>query len=146
MSKTIVAYYKEEPYSVIVDESFVCPGSIHVNYKGYAMIHQSGKNKRLHRIIAKAKVGEVVDHINGNKLDNRLCNLRVTNSRGNAMNRRAKGYYKIKQTGKFHAQIKVGDRRISIGHYSTEEEARQAYVTAHAKYFREFSPYYKGGN
>ena len=58
-----------------------------------------GKNKtlRLHRLIIEAKPGEIVDHINRNKLDNRLSNLRICSQKENTHNtdkyESAKGYY-----------------------------------------------------
>ena len=44
--------------------------------------------KRMHREIVGAKPGEIVDHINGDTLDNRRCNLRIVTPRENGQNRR----------------------------------------------------------
>ena len=61
------------------------------NDNGYVMkkTRQNGKNVsiRLHRLIAQPPKGLVVDHINGNKLDNRRENLRCVSSAINAWNR-----------------------------------------------------------
>src|SRR4051812_25890520 len=51
---------------------------------GYAI---SWKNGRMHRFIMNAEKGQIVDHINGNKLDNRKSNLRFVTASQNAQNR-----------------------------------------------------------
>ena len=55
------------------------------------------KTVRLHRLVIGAKDNEIVDHINRNKLDNRLCNLRICSFKDNIHNSDrhefAKGYY-----------------------------------------------------
>ena len=62
----------------------------HINDNGYVVWRglENGTKKtiRLHREVIKAKDSEIVDHINRNKLDNRLCNLRITSYRENACN------------------------------------------------------------
>lgn len=73
----------------------------HINDNGYVVWRgiENGVKKtiRLHREVIKAKDGEVVDHINRNKLDNRLCNLRITSQKENTHNSdrydNAKFYY-----------------------------------------------------
>lgn len=52
--------------------------------EGYACRKENGKHLGMHRVILKTK--GFVDHINGNGLDNRRCNLRKTNHSRNAMN------------------------------------------------------------
>lgn len=64
-----------------------------VNSEGYVIrtVNIDGKSyqRRIHRIIADAPDGVMVDHINGNKLDNRRCNLRYANTQQNSLNRRS---------------------------------------------------------
>lgn len=55
-------------------------------YKKYVISYKLGS---IHRFIVKAKKGDIVDHINGNTMDNRLLNLRIVNSSQNSMNRKA---------------------------------------------------------
>lgn len=58
---------------------------------------------RLHRLVAKAPKGSIVDHVNRNVLDNRLCNLRITTHQVNNRNRskqvRRDGIYTNPLTG-----------------------------------------------
>lgn len=76
-----------------------------------------------------------IDHINGIPNDNRICNLRNVNQNKNQWNRKAaKGYYLNKDVNKYVSQIAVNKRIIYLGIYSSEQEARQAYLNAKEKY------------
>ncbi len=107
-------------------------------------------NKRtyfLHRLIMNPPKGMVVDHINGDTLDNRRENLRVCTQFENMSNRKTntnnkfgfKGVNYHKQSGKYRARISVANRRISLGLYSTPEDAFEAYKNASKIYHKEFS-------
>ena len=119
----------------------------HTNYCMY--YNPSNKTqKKLHRLITNAKTGEVVDHINGNGLDNRKCNLRLTTQRGNNKNARKrrnaktsnyKGTHFSKGESKWKAQIQVDGKKMSLGTYLTEIEAAKAYNRAALKYHKEFA-------
>jgi hypothetical protein len=76
-----------------------------------------------------------LDHINGIRDDNRICNLRSVTSQQNQWNRiTAKGYYWNKKNKKWRAQIKLDKKVIHLGYFITEEEARTAYLQAKEKY------------
>lgn len=85
----------------------------------------------------------VIDHINGNKLDNRIENLRMVNQRVNMQNNKAHrqgklvGCYFDKREGRYKAQIQVGKKVIHLGYYNTEEEAHNIYVSA-CKHIEEY--------
>lgn len=87
-----------------------------------------------------------VDHLNGNTMDNRKENLRVCTQKQNSANRRHKGYSFDKESGKYKANIRVNGVLKNLGRYDTPEEAREVYKNAHAKVFKEFSPYHKEEN
>jgi len=76
-----------------------------------------------------------IDHINGNRHDNRIENLRLVTNHQNQHNRtKAKGYSIITRTGKYGAKIGLNNKTIHIGTYKTEDEAHQAYLEAKKKY------------
>lgn len=101
---------------------------------------------RLHRQIMQPSPGMFVDHINGNRLDNRRENLRVCTPSENVRNQKRsstntsgfKGVYWDKNAEKWKAQIQSGGKKINLGHYQTPEAAHQAYCSASKKYHGEF--------
>jgi hypothetical protein len=104
--------------------------------KGYRdicfKINKKIYNLRAHQFIyymATNKIVEQIDHINGNKLDNRIENLReVTNQQNQFNKRKVKGYYK--KNNKFSSEIKLNGKKIKLGCFETKEEAHQAYLNA----------------
>jgi hypothetical protein len=109
------------------------------NNLGYNAIGCNGKMYRRHRIIASAYLGLdidnpklVVDHINHDKVNNCVDNLRIVSYQQNQFNRIAKGYYYNKPNKKYQAQIRVNEKILYLGSYDTPEEARQSYLRAKA--------------
>jgi|TARA_B110000285_G_scaffold205293_1_gene242941 hypothetical protein len=107
--------------------------------KGYKRINlcHEGKQKHytIHRIIAYTYLGldinnpkKVIDHINRDKLDNQVSNLRVVSQQQNQFNTKAKGYYK--HINKYEAKIQINGKKICLGTYETETEAHNAYLIA----------------
>lgn len=70
-----------------------------------------------------------IDHINGVRDDNRIINLRDVTNQQNQFNRKVKGVTQ-RTNGKWRARIGINGKRISLGDFDTEEEARQAYLDA----------------
>jgi hypothetical protein len=99
----------------------------------------------MHRLIMKSKPNEIIDHINGNGLDNRKQNLRICTHIQNSYNRRknannTSGYKGVKRAcGNYYsqlrkkgiikwvAQINHEGKRIHLGVYDTKEEAAKIY-------------------
>ena len=102
-------------------------------------------SKPMHKLIMNAPKGFVIDHINGNTLDNRRCNLRVCTQAENSRNRKTSentisGYKGvIKKKNRWQARIMYNSEHINLGFFSTPQEAHEAYCAAALKYFGEFA-------
>jgi hypothetical protein len=122
------------------------------NSKGYIQVctNLSGtkKNYEVHRVIWVYVYGEIknqIDHINGIRHDNRLCNLRQVTPQQNTMNRKKtsktnkfKGIYYLKNKKKWIAEICFEKQRKYLGSFNTPEEAGQAYESAAKNVFKEY--------
>lgn len=115
----------------------------YLNVHGYAQ--EAKRGTLLHRMVMDAPLGVQVDHINGDKLDNRRENLRLCNNAQNARNqvRRITGqstYKGVRRNGKrWQAQIGALGIHKTLGTYSTEEEAALAYNAAARHHFGAFA-------
>lgn len=76
-----------------------------------------------------------IDHINRDRSDNRISNLRDVAHRDNMNNMdqvdSAKGYYK--SGNKYKAQIRMNGKQVYLGRFDNEEKAKQAYIEAREK-------------
>ena len=121
-----------------------------VGYKdtgGYLQICVDGRSHLSHRLAWLYVYGEwpkgEIDHINGSKSDNRICNLRIATRSQNMANsgtrKVSKGVSWHKHSGKWNARIRIDGRDVSLGYYRTVEDAREAYRLAAIKHFGEFA-------
>jgi hypothetical protein len=90
---------------------------------------------KIHRLLATQFIPNpnnlpCVDHIDINKLNNNLENLRWVTYSQNSRNKDCKGYYWHKQRQKYQVQYSLNNKRHYIGYYKTKEEARDAYLNA----------------
>lgn len=128
----------------------------HLGSGGYARrtIHLGrGKGKQdpkgiwMHRELMKPEQGFFVDHINGNRLDNRKSNLRIVSNLQNCWNKRilnknTSGYKGVswkKDKMKFKAYITVNTKQVHLGYFNCPLEAAKAYDEAALKYFGEYA-------
>ena len=103
----------------------------------------------MHRLIMNTPDGMVVDHINGNGLDNQKVNLRNCTDGENKRNRNMprgntsglKGVSWSKQNKKWDARISTNNKQICLGTFSNKEDAYRAYVDACQKYHGNFAKY-----
>lgn len=110
----------------------------------YASARVGNRHVKLHHlVVGHPSVGLQVDHINGNKLDNRRCNLRLATNSQNCQNkppgmgREWKGIRKSKCG--WMARIRTPDGRICLGTFKTEVEAARAYNEAAKRLHGEFA-------
>ena len=121
-----------------------------VNQDGYIRIETLGAAMMAHRLAWFVTYGmwpkEELDHINCNRADNRLVNLREATRAENTRNARTpvrntsgfKGVSFHKRMGKWQAQIQNG-KVIFLGYYDSPEEAHQAYVMAASRFHGDFA-------
>lgn len=105
-----------------------------LNHNGY-VYNNSKSSEFLHRRILNCT--SIVDHINGNRLDNRKCNLRPINKSQNQMNVNYSGISNYKD--KFHAHIKINQKMLFLGSYVYEDEALYARWYAEKLLFKEYA-------
>lgn len=104
-------------------------------------------NIRMHRQILVVPPGIEIDHINGDGLDNRRCNLRVATTIENARNRPLrrdnqsgyKGVYWSKEHRVWRASIRVNKRLVYLGSFETKVLAAHAYDRAALEHFGAFA-------
>jgi hypothetical protein len=112
---------------------------------GYAVrkVYQAGKLTRIfmHRVILNAQPGQLVDHIDGNRLNNTRANLRIVTPSQNQWNR-AKNHsgsspYKgvSLHTRGWMARVRVYGKRIHLGYFVTPELAARVYDAAALHFF-----------
>lgn len=115
----------------------------------YARGTVNGKHMLMHRFITGAPAGVMIDHINGDGLDNRRENLRHADHSRNKQNAkrrsqrftsRYKGVHKEPIYGhKWIAQLCVNGKVVVVGRCDSEEEAARAYNEAALRHFGEFA-------
>ena len=93
------------------------------------------------------KDGKEIDHVNGDGLDNRRCNLRIATRSQNQMNRkpkrgassRYKGVFWSDDHKKWQSAAQLNKERYHLGFYNGEEEAAKAYNVFAAQHFGEYA-------
>lgn len=120
------------------------------NGQGYIRIYVDGRPYKGHQLAWFYTHGlwaDEIDHINGNRADNRLDNLRSVTRAQNKMNCATyksnssgiKGVSFFRPTGKWKAQIQRDGKKIGLGYFVTKEEAGEAYRRAADAMFGEFA-------
>lgn len=140
---------------IVSDEDFerIAAFHWHMSDRGYVCRFEGGSRSGLrrkiylHRQIMDAPAGVDVDHINGDRLDNRRENLRLASRSENLRNRsstpgsrsRFKGVHRCPSTGQWAAKLSIKGRVIWLGRHDTEEAAARAYNAAALKHHGAFA-------
>lgn len=117
---------------------------------GYVQVHLGGRSLYAHRIIWRMMFGNWpvhIDHVNRNRSDNRIENLREADTLTNAWNfglgtNNTSGVLGVSWDAdrqKWLAQIQVKKRHIHIGRFEDKNEAIKAYKAAALKHRGEFA-------
>lgn len=136
---------KEKIYETIVDEDIyydLMKYSYHISL-GYVL---SSLKIRLHRYVMDYTGLDIVDHINGNKLDNRKVNLRIITHQQNMFNKLSNcnstsnyiGVSYNKEINKWESYITHNLKKLNLGYYEKEEEAAKSRDVATKKYYKEY--------
>jgi hypothetical protein len=109
-------------------------------YSWHAVARRDGKGfyakntagKRMHRLLMGVSDSLVVDHRDGDGLNNRRENLRIGTQSQNCVNRLVTPGNTLRgarpKKGKWQAYIKYQGKQRSLGYFSTEQEAHAAYL------------------
>lgn len=127
------------------------PAFLRETYKGYLKVQVCGKRMFAHRLAWLMHYGEwpdcLVDHVNGDRKDNRIKNLRLADASQNAANAKiyktnTSGFKGVSERspGKFRAYVYKDKKMIRLGQYPSAELAYAAHVAAaqavHGEFFR----------
>lgn len=144
LQRNIFSIVDDEIFETVKDISW----SFQENRKNGHKYVRSNNNERiyLHRYIMNNPVGFVVDHINGNTLDNRKENLRVCTNSQNSSNQKIrknnqyglKGISFDRRRGKWYARIKSNNVTKYLGSFYSRYDAALAYNKASKLIHKEF--------
>lgn len=157
MKKIPLRNHKKEviAFTKVDDEDFedINKKSWYLTDQGYAKSRVFPKLQKsylvlLHRIIMKAKKGEMIDHINQDRLDNRKINLRFCDKKTNGANMKKhkdntsgyKGVYFEKTNKKWRGKITKQGKQFFTKSFLLKEDAVKEYRKLSIKIYGEFSP------
>ena len=129
-------YWKEKPCFAV--DAWERAGSF--GNKGYRVISYKGQTYKEHLLVWYMLTGSLpddqIDHINRDKADNHMENLRDVSNFTNSLNRPVKGsskyrgVYFCKTTGKYSAEAYLCGKKKRLGRFESELEAHQAWLEA----------------
>lgn len=147
-------YRDGELYWKVANSNRVKVGEMagYVRPDGYRVVRLFGKDYRIHRLIYifhKGKLNSIIDHINNNRFDNRIENLRECTRYENGQNSKLysnnksgyKNVFWVKREEKWKVEVRIEGKKKSFGLYDdielaiiVAEEARNKYHGAFANH------------
>jgi hypothetical protein len=133
---------------VLVDDAdykWLSQSKWYFQHHGYATRNINGHARPMHRLIMGDPINIQVDHINGNKLDNRRENLRLCTHKENIRNQKkhknnTSGYKGVfRRRNRWMAQIQHDRQFVYIGTFDTPQDAAQAYDEKARELFGDFA-------
>lgn len=143
-----VALVDDEDYEIVMQYKW---NAVRFKHSYYAVrgawIEKKVKRIHLHRFLMNPADGMVVDHIDGDGLNNTRANLRVCTNFQNIQNQRRrttnksgyKGVWWNPDLKKWRVRIRVNGKSLSVGHYDSAIDAANAYDETVRKHFGEFA-------
>lgn len=147
LTRGLVAIVDDEDYEMLMQWKW----RAHKSSDGYGYYAETLKwhprvDLKMHRLVAMASKGEIVDHINHNKLDNRRVNLRICTPAGNCANSMIRkdnttGYkgVSLRGNGKYVSAIRENGKRNQLGTFLSPELAAAVYDAAALRIFGEYA-------
>jgi len=137
LAKGKVAIVDDEDYPILSQVKWHTEKGVHTYY---AKRHTSAETGRLTQYIHSAimgnpPLGKIIDHIDGDGLNNQRSNLRFVTKRQNAQNLHIKkssiypGVSYQKSRGKWKANILIEGSPVYLGSYESEIEAFEVYCS-----------------
>lgn len=113
----------------------------------YVTKNGKGTSACIHQIILAAEAGSLIDHVDGNGLNNRRRNLRFASLAENQHNRYVnknsrsgvKGVFWEHRTRKWRALFRVHGKKIYVGYFQTIADAEAAIIAARVAYHGQFA-------
>lgn len=135
----------DEDYDTIMKFKWCCNNS---GLRAYAVGTIEGKMVLMHRFIMKPKKGEIIDHINGDRLDNRRKNLRICSYSENGQNLHVlrlntsglRGVSWSRRDSKWRVSIRANGKNIRLGEFYCKLDALFARKQAERKFWPTYPP------
>ena len=141
LTKGFVAHIDDDDEWVLSGRKWVASFS----GRRWYVVRGKGKTREyLHRLIANAGKGVVVDHIDGDTMNNTRSNLRLCSQQENTWNSKSRkscsGFKGVaKHQGKWTARLTINGKNLYLGLFETKEDAAISYNNAAIKHFGSFA-------